>query len=169
MKLVSVSVVLLLSVPAFPARAQPAVDSTACSREVMAVVAAALKHSLVEVRDLPDLLLVEESDPVYVSDYLWGTDCALADAILPTSTDRAYVLLSRNEAQERANARGRFPFVRAGDVEIAEGKASVWVGAALQPVQGAERGLTCCCGGQVFLRRDASAWAFVRWGMRLCA
>ena len=165
----NVILVLLVSMPVFAVRAQPAANSPACSSDVMAVVAAALSHALVDVRDLPDLLLVERNDPVYVSDYLWENECTVKDTILPTSSDRTYALLRRDEAQDLANKRGGIAFARAGDVKIVEGEASVWVGASLQPAQGDERGLTCCCGGQMFLRREAGAWTFVRWGMRLCA
>lgn len=162
-------VALVLSAPAFTARAQLVVDSVPCSREVVAVVAEALKRSLVDARDLPDLHLVEQNERVYISNYVWGTDCLLVDAVLPTSSDRAYALVSGDEAQNLANARGGLAFVRAGAVEINEGEASLWVGTSLQLGQGDERGLTCCCGGQMLLRRDAGAWEFVRWGMRLCA
>jgi hypothetical protein len=168
-RLAIVIVVLLVSVTVLVARAQPDVDSAACSSEETAVVAAALKHALVDARDLPDLLIVERNDSVYVSDYLWGTECILKDTILPTSGGRTYVLLSRDEARDLANERDGITFARAGDVKIAEGEASVWVGASLRPADGDERGLTCCCGGQMFLRRDAGEWVFLRWGMRLCA
>jgi hypothetical protein len=155
---------------AFSVRAQSAVDPEACSSEIMAVVAAALKHALVDTRDLPDLLLIERNDPVYVSDYLSGTECLVGDAVLPTSSSKTYVLLSRDEARDLANQRGEpIVFASAGDVMVVGGEASVWVGASLRPADGDERGLTCCCGGQMFLRRNAGAWEFVRWGMRLCA
>jgi hypothetical protein len=132
-------------------------------------VAAAQKHALVDARDLPELLIVEQGDSVYVSGYLWGSECILKDTILPASGGRAYVLLGRDEARDLANERGGITFARAGDVQIAEGEASVWIGASLRPADGDERGLTCCCGGQMFLRRVAGEWVFVRWGMRLCA
>jgi hypothetical protein len=169
-RLASLIAVLGASTMAVAVRAQPSVDPAPCESEGMAVVAAALKHALADVRDLPDLLLVEQNDQVYVSDYLWGSECLMTDGILPTSSRRTYTLLGRDEAQNLANDRGEpVAFARAGDLTIVEEEASVWVGAFLQPAQGDERKLTCCCGAQMFLRRDAGAWAFVRWGMRICA
>jgi hypothetical protein len=169
-RVVNVSVVLLVTLAALSVRGQPTVNPMSCSREVMEVVAAALRHALVDARDLPDLLLVEQDDPVHVSDYLWGSECLVGDEVLPTSSSRTYVLLSRDEARELANQRGEpIVFARAGDVNVVEGEASVWVGASLRPADGDERGFTCCCSGQMFLRRNAGAWEFVRWGMVLCA
>lgn len=45
-----------------------------------------LKHALVDVRDLPDLPLVEQRDRVYVLNYLWGTECVVEDAVLQSRT-----------------------------------------------------------------------------------
>src|SRR5262245_31498152 len=169
-RLANVIAVLLVTVVAFSVRSQPAVNPESCSSEVTAVVAAALKHALVDARDLPDLLIVERDDPVHVSDYLWGTECVVDDAVLPTSSSRTYALLGRDEARDLANQRGeRIVFAQGGEVEIVEGEASVWVGASVRPADGDERGVLCCCGAQLFLRREAGAWVFVRWGMRLCA
>jgi hypothetical protein len=169
-RVANVIVVLLVTLAAFSVRAQPTVKPEPCSSEVMAVVAAALKHALVDARDLPDLLIVEESDPVHVLNYLWGTECLVGDAVLPTSSSRTYALLSRDEARDLANQRGEpIVFARAGDVKVVEGEASVWVGASLRSADGDERGLTCCCGGQMFLRRAAGAWVFARWGSVFCA
>ena len=166
----NVTVALLVALAAFSVRGQPTANPEPCSGEVIAVVAAALKHALVDARDLPDLLIVEQNDPVHVSDYLWGSECLLGDAVLPASSSRNYALLDRDEARDLANQRGEpIVFARAGDVEVVEGEASVWVGASLRPVDGDERGITCCCGGQMFLRREAGAWVFARWGMKACA
>lgn len=171
MKLVAnVIVAILVGLPPIPVYGQPTVNPERCSAEVTAVVAAALEHALVDARDLPDLLIVEQNDPVRVSDYLWGSECLLGDSVLPTSSSRNYALLGREEARDLANQRGEpIVFARAGEVEVVEGEASVWVGASLRPADGDERGITCCCGGQMFLRREAGAWVFVRWGMKACA
>lgn len=169
-RVANVIVALLTALSAFSVHGQPTVDPQPCSGEVMAVVAAALKHALVDARDLPDLLIVEQSDPVRVSDYLWGNECLLAPAVLPTSRSGTYALLGRDEARDMANQRGEpIIFARAGQVEVAEEEASVWVGASLRPADGDERAVTCCCGGQMFLRREAGRWVFARWGMQACA
>jgi hypothetical protein len=137
---------------------------------VTAVVAAALKHALVDVRDHPALNIVEQHDPVYISDYLGGSECLVGDEVLPTSSSRTYALLGWDEARELANQHGEpIVFAQAGEVNVVEGEASVWVGASLRLADGDERGVLCCCSGQMFLRRNAGAWEFVRWGMRLCA
>ena len=165
-----VAVFLFVTLAAFTARAQPAADPESCSIEVSAVMAAALKHALVDARDLPDLLLVEQRDPVYVLDHLGGTDCVVEDTVLPTSNGRTYVLLSRDEARVLANQRGEsVAFARAGEVAFAGEAASLFVGASIRLPEGDERSLTCCCGGQMFLRREAGVWVFVRWGMKFCA
>jgi hypothetical protein len=166
----NVIVVLLASIAAFAVRAQPVVNPKVCSSDVMAVVAAALEHALVEARDLPDLLIVEQSDPTYVLDYVWGTECLVETTVLPTSTGRTRTLLGRDEARDLANERGEpITFARVGDVKIVGEEAWVWVGAAVQPAKDDKRGLTCCCGGQMFLHREAGAWTFLRWLTRLCA
>jgi hypothetical protein len=168
--LTKVVVLLVVTLAASTLRAQPVAGPEICSSEVAGVMAAALKHALVDARDLPDLLIVERRDPVYVSNYLWGTECLVEDTVLPTSNSRNYVLLGRDEARVLANQRGEaVVFARAGEVKFVEGEASVWVGASLQPPEGDERGLVCCCGGQMFLRREAGVWVFARWGMVGCA
>jgi hypothetical protein len=167
--LAKVLVLLFLTLVAPAVRAQPVADAEPCSTEVAAVVAAALKHALVDARDLPDLLLVEGLDLVYVSNYLQGTECVVEDAVLPTSSTRTYVLLSRDEARMLANQRGEhIVLARAGEVEFADGDASVIVGAILRLPEGDERDVLCCCGGQMFLRREAGIWVFARWGMKGC-
>jgi hypothetical protein len=168
--LANVVVLLVATLVASTVRAQPITGAETCSMEVATVMAAALKHALVDVRDLPDLSLVEQHDPVYVLNYLWGTECVVEDTVLPKSNRRTYVLFSRDEARVLANQRGQsVAFARAGEVKFAEAEASVFVGAAVQPPEGEERGLTCCCGGQMFLRREAGVWVFARWGMVGCA
>jgi hypothetical protein len=165
-----VVILLCVTLAAFTVRAQSAADPESCSTEASAVMAGALEHALVDARDLPDLLLAEQRDRVYVMDYLWGTDCVVKDAVLPTSNRRTYVLLSRDEARVLANQRGEsVAFVNAGEVTFAGEEASLFVGAAIRLPDGDERGLTCCCGGQMFLRREAEAWVFARWGMKGCA
>jgi hypothetical protein len=130
----------------------------------------AFKHALVDARDLPDLPIVEQHRPVSVLDHLWGTECLVEEAVLPTSDGQSYALASREEARELAGQRREtVALVRAGGVRFLEDEVSVWLGAFLQPAPEDERGLICCCEGEMFLRRVAGAWIFVRWGDVFCA
>jgi hypothetical protein len=166
----NVIVVLLASLAVFAVRAQPVANPKACSSDIQAVVAAALKHALVDARDLPDLYIVEQSNPIHIFEHVWGTECVVENTALPTSAGRTYTLLGRDQARELVKERGKsITFAQAGDVKVVGDQASVWVGAAVRLANDDKHELACCCGGQMFLRRQAGAWAFLRWETHVCA
>lgn len=162
--------VMAVALAAPPVRGQPGAGRAPCSGEAVAVVKAALRHALVDARDLPDLELVERSGPVRIWSQLWGGGCLLGDAVVPAPGRRTHALVGPEEARDLANRRGGpVAFVRAGDVAVAGAEASVWLGVSLQLADGAGHGATCCCGAQMFLRRTGRAWVFSRWGEVYCA
>jgi len=60
-------------------------------------------------------------------------------------------------------------YVRAVEVRLREGEAAIMLGVALRLTPGDQRGLTCCCGGEMVLRRVSANWQFVEWRNVLCA
>jgi hypothetical protein len=167
------AVIIASGVAAAIALVSQAQDRSAqiCGADIQGAVAAALKHSLEDAVDLPDLGIVShEHGMVYVLDYLSENNCLLDKTVLPASTTRMYVLASREQLVELARQHeDGIAYVRAGDVQVGNEESWFWLGVSMQPAPGDHRLLVCCCGGMVVLRRSANQWVFQEWKNKMCA
>ena len=168
--LAAFAVVVLLSLGWSLAGAQQTSEQPVCSHDVQSLFAKALRHALVEAKDLPDFSLVHQSNSVYILDYLWGNDCIVNKNVLPASSEADYVLVSRNDLIDLASQlQTDIAYIRGGEANLSEERASISLGAAIELAPGEQRGLLCCCGGSIEFVRLNGLWEFRQWGPIYCA
>lgn len=161
---------VLLVLASLCAHSQEASEPAVCSEDIQALVSAALKHSLVEARDLPDLLLIEQHDPVYILNHLWENDCLLDSEVLPDISEGGYVLVTSEELLELAVAAGSdIAYLHSGNARLAQSEASLSLRVRIQQPPGRERRLLCCCGGPIEFALIDGVWRYRRWGPILCS
>jgi hypothetical protein len=166
----TIAAVALFVLASVGAHAQEISESPVCSEDVQAVVAAALRHALVEARDLPDLVMVEREDAVYFLNTLWENECLVDSAVLPDAGAHSYVLGSREDPLElAASLDSSIAYVRSGEVSVMDAEASLVLAVYIQQAPEDQRPLLCCCGGSVKFLRVDGAWRFQEWGPIYCS
>jgi len=106
-----------------------------------------------------------------VSNLVRAASCTVGAAVLPSSTGVTLRLVSEAELDELArqhDARA-IMYVAADSVRFGEGEAEIRLGVAIRLAPGEARAVTCCCGGEMVLRRVSGKWAFERWRNVYCA
>ncbi len=108
--------------------------------------------------------------PILVRMYLDEPKCVLDTSILPTSAFRTFVLVDDEDLGHRASQReDGVTYVSASNVRFDDDRVVLWLRTALRLPPGDRRGLMCCCGGEMVLRRVNGEWRFVEWRSIACA
>ncbi len=158
-------------------------DVQRCSGETRQVLAAALQYA---VGDVPDDYSAERIDPkspviadygilrrngkIYIRDSVDNPSCRVDKSVLPRSTHVTFTLVGADQLREVARPyTDGIAYVRAIEMRVSGDEAEILLGVALQLAPGDSRGLTCCCGGRMVLRRVSGKWMFEEWRSVLCA
>jgi len=163
--------------------AQSAGRPQRCSNEIREVVTAALQYGLGDVPQdyaqdridlkspvIPDYGILRHNGMIYIRDYLDAPECIVDESVLPRSATATFVLVDDEQIRELAQRNGEaVRYVRALEVRFLGEEAGIGLGVALRSAPGDARGLTCCCGGEMVLRRDTGRWRFVAWRNVFCA
>ena len=141
-----------------PATAQDAAD---------AVVAAALKRALVEVKDLPDFNLIDGSPEIVVRSSIMSSPFSIRAQALPKVPGKTVLLLTRDEIEARATQPGGVYFVTVDDLKSVGDDAEFtigtsWAGPPDPPV-------LCCCVETVRYARVHGEWRHQGSKGRICS
>ena len=160
------------------------IQTPVCSSEMQQVLATALRYGLGDVPEdyapqridlespvVPDYAVLRKDDTIYVRNYLDMPRCSVDGSVLPTSGSVPFALVDDDQLLDLARRDGdHVAFVRALEVEIREFEVVVQFGVALRAAPQEEpRYLTCCCGGEMVLRRSGDQWLFEKWRNVYCA
>ena len=119
---------------------------------------------------VPDYGILRNDGRIYVRNYVDDPRCILDVAVLPRSANTTFTLVDDDQLRELAERDGDgVTYVRATEVRFRDGEVGISLGVALRPASRNERGLVCCCGGEMVLRRVSRQWAFVEWRNVFCA
>ena len=165
------------------ARAQGPEGLLACSGETEQALAAALQYGLgnvpvgyvtdrIDVKSpvVPDYGILANNGQIYVRNYVDNPRCIINASVLPRSADVAFTIVDEDQLRELAERDGEgIAYVRALEVRFRESEVGIQLGVALRPASKNVRGVTCCCGGEMVLRRVAGEWMFVEWRYVFCA
>jgi len=157
--------------------AQDAVGPQGCSDDVQEVLAAALQYGFADVpvdysegrfdpksRVIPNYSLLHRDGRVYFRSYVSEPTCSFGSSLLPTSVNAPFELVDDEHLRQLAQLDERgVPYLRATHVRVRDDEAVVGLGAALRLNPRDERGLQCCCAGDMVLQRAAGKWRFVEW------
>jgi hypothetical protein len=161
--------------------AQDAERSRICTVEVREAVRTALQYGVADVSVAPELIdrkspaipdynVLPTTGPILVRTYLDDPKCVLDSSALPTSANKAFVLVDDEHLLGRArDHENGVAYVSAYRVRFRENEAVVSLSTALRLPLGDKRGLACCCGGEMVLRRIDGRWVFVEWQNVMCA
>jgi hypothetical protein len=158
-------------------------DAQTCSVEVREALLAALRFGVADVpvdyaperidgrvAAIPDYNVLPPVGPILVRIYLDEPKCVLDTSVLPRSARRAFVLVDDEDLARRARQRENgVTYVSAYSVRLSNDEVVVRLSTALRLPPGDTRGLTCCCGGEMVLRRVDRKWQFIEWRNIMCA
>jgi hypothetical protein len=159
-------------------------EAPVCGGEIQQALAAALRYGLGDVPEdyapqridlespvVPDYAVLRKDDTIYVRNYLDMLGCSVDRSVLPASGRVRFALIDDDQLLDLARRDGdHVAFVRALGVEIGEFEAVVQLGVALRAAPQEEpRYLTCCCAGEMVLRRSGNQWVFENWRNVYCA
>jgi hypothetical protein len=163
--------------------AQDATGPQVCSAAVREALLTALRFSVADVPvdyaperidgrlpAIPDYNILPRVGPILVRVYLDEPKCVLDTSVLPRSARRSFVLVDDEDLGRRAGERENgVTYVSANRVRLGNDEVVVWLSAALRLPPGDTRGRTCCCGGEMVLRRINGKWQFIEWRDIVCA
>jgi hypothetical protein len=119
---------------------------------------------------IPDLGVVRHGDSVYVASLVRDAKCLVDESVLPSSPEVTFTLVGEAEILELARrSENGVTYVSVGGVRFSETEVVVNLGVSIRPAPGDQRGLTCCCGGEMVLRHTSEKWLFERWQNVFCA
>jgi hypothetical protein len=154
-----------------------------CSGDTEQALAAALQYGLGDVPvgyvaeriDLkspvvPDYGILINNGQIYVRNIVDDPRCTIDASVRPRSANVAFTIVNEDQIRELAERDGEgIAYVRALEVRFRDSEVGIHLGVALRPASENVRGLTCCCGGEMVLRRVSREWVFVEWRNVFCA
>lgn len=131
---------------------------TTAQDTVEAVLSVALRRSLVDPRDLPDIGLIADSAEIIVRSTIPSSSYHISPGALPIVDGKRLLLLTESAIRARAASRGDVYFVAVNDLKVVGDDAEFYIGVevATSPV----RPILCCCSAKVRYARVDGAWVY---------
>jgi hypothetical protein len=179
----SVGTVVVLLLCARLSSAQDAKKSQPCSAAIRDALLIALRYSVADVPidyaptvidrrspAIPDYNVLPSAGPILVRANLDDPNCILEASVLPKPANRTFLLVDDEHIRRRARRHENgVTYVSAYRVRFGADEVIVSLGTALRLAPGDKRGLVCCCGGEMVLRRVDGEWLFIEWRNITCA
>ena len=129
------------------------------------VLAVALNRALVEVRDLPDIALIDGSPEIIVRSSIMNSPFSIRPAALPKIPGKKVLLLAKHDIDARAKRRD-VHFVTVDNLKYVSDEAELTIGTGMATTRGGS--VFCCCVETVRYALVQGVWTYQGSKGKLC-
>ncbi len=163
-------IAVVASLPAAGIGAENAKSSSSDPEKFLQLQTSVFYHTLVEAKDLPDIGILPKKGAIVVRTEIPRQQLTIDRRALPNINGTSFVLMTREEIQEKANRDDDpFTYIVIDSIEFKDAIASVRVGTDMAIPEGSGLGKLCCCKGLAIFKLQDGRWIFERWKEEICA